>query len=86
MAELTKQEFEVLWQIEEGASFDDEIVSLIHIDANKLKSILAKLEKSGLVSLEKKHDEHYKKDNLLIKLNKSVAEEYYKKYSAWIPE
>ena len=87
MAEkLNKQEFSVLWQLEEGGYFPEDITPFTGLDESKVQQILVKLEKIGLVAIEKKYDEYYKKENWSLKLNKEKAKEYYETYRSWIPK
>lgn len=85
--ELTKREFLVLWAIEEGAGFVEEVPLQESIGEEGIKKTFEKLRNLGIISLTKKYDEYYKKENWLANIiDKQKARELYKKYKDWIPD
>jgi len=84
--ELTKEEFLVLWHLEEGANFPEEIETFTNLKIEQIEKILTKLQEIGLVTIEKKYDTHYKKENWFVKLNGEEAQKYYLQYKSWIPK
>ena len=59
---LTKQELEILGNIQEGLSDTKSLKTFTEIDWKKIKVLLEKLEKEGLVKINKKYDNYYKED------------------------
>ena len=83
--ELTKQEFEVLWNIEEGISDTSQLQVFTNFNLEELKKILLKLEKLNLITIDKKFDKSYNEDYWNASTTEK-AKETYKKYQKWIPE
>jgi len=86
---LTEEEFDVLWQIEEGIDSFDSIRSCNHknLSLDKIKEIAKKLEKQGLIKINKKFDPYYKKEwEEIIITDKENVYPLYKKYKEWIPK
>ena len=59
---LTKQESEVLENIQEGINDTHQIKVFMNIQIDKIKEIFLKLEKAGLIKVQKKFDKFYKED------------------------
>jgi len=79
---ITKQEFQVLYSIDEGKNDIREIKQTVDIDVDKIKKILEKLDKLVLIKLTKKEDFWFA--YITDKANKRYISN--KKYSKWIPE
>jgi len=84
--DLTKEEFRVLWQLEEGSNFIEEIEQFTEIPEDKIKKILIKFKEIGLIKINKKYDEHYKKENWFSTLEREKSKPLYEKYKGWIPK
>jgi len=59
---LTKDEEEVLENIQEGISDTGVLRLFTNLDLEKIKEIMNKLERLGLIEIVRKYDEHYKED------------------------
>ncbi len=83
---LSKEEFLVLWQLEEGANFPEEVEAFINLNVEEIMKVFIKLEKEEIIKINKKYDEHNKKENWFAVLNKEKALPFYKEYKKWVPE
>lgn len=83
--ELTKEEFQVLWQVEEGNGSSDAIISFTNLSVTMVKKILKKLERLRLVELKIKHDVRCKEEFWDAKTTEN-AKPLFEKYKNWIPE
>jgi RIO-like serine/threonine protein kinase len=66
---LDKKEFDILWGINEGMKWLNELTVFSQLEESLVKDILLKLEKLKLVKLEKKIDKYYQEENWIAKLN-----------------
>ena len=56
MVELTKEEFQVLWQIEEGNVMPEGVESFLDFSLEDIKNVFVFLHKHGLIHLETSGD------------------------------
>ena len=78
MVEFTKEEFQILWLVEEGNSIPEGIASFLHFSVEDIKHVLLFLERQGFVTLETEGDFWKAKTT-------SQAQELYAQYEHWIP-
>ena len=78
MLALTKEEFHILWLVEEGNGIPEGIVSFLQFPLEEVKQTLLTLEKHGLVRLETQGDFWHASTT-------DKAEEFYAQYEHWIP-
>ena len=82
---LTKKEFRVLWAVEEGMSFLENVEMFTNYKIDAIKKAFDNLSKMGLIELTKKFDSHYRKDAWHASTTEK-AKRLYDKYSKWIPK
>ena len=78
MVELTKEEFQILWFIEEGNGIPEGMVSLSEFSLEDIKHTLLFLEKHGLIEIRK--DSDFWQATTTMK-----AKDIYAQYEHWIP-
>ncbi len=78
MVELTKEEFQVLWQIEEGNCMPEGIESFLDYSLEDIKNVFVFLHKHRLIHLETEGDFWRAKTT-------EKAREIYTQYEHWIP-
>lgn len=59
---LTKNEEEILENIQEGVSDTGVLRSFTTLNLDEIKEIMIKLERLNLIEIVRKYDEHYKED------------------------
>ena len=83
---MNKEDYEILWCIEEGMNSPDAILVSIKSSKEKVKKIMEKLAKEKLITLNKKYDAYYKEDYwdsyITEEGKKFIAN---KEYWKWIP-
>ena len=85
-SDLTRKEFKVLWQLEEGCNFPEEIETFLKMHVNDTKKIFQKLEKMGLIKITKKPDPRYNRENWYAVLDRDKAKEVYEEYKEWVQD
>ena len=78
MVDLRKEEFEILWFIEEGNGIPEGIVSFSNYSLEDIRDTFRMLEKYGLISLHKEGD-------FWQASSTEKAKELYAQYEHWIP-
>ena len=78
MVDLTKEEFQILWLVEEGNGIPEGIVSFLDFSLEDVKHTLLFLEKHGLITVHTEGDFWQAKTTL-------KAQELYAQYEHWIP-
>lgn len=78
MVELTKEEFQVLWQIEEGNGMPEGVESFLDYSLEDIKSVFVFLHKHGLVNLQTEGD-------FWRAQTTEKARDLYAQYEHWIP-
>ncbi len=77
MVEFTKEEFQILWLVEEGNSIPEGIASFLNFSSDDVKYVLLFLERQGFVSLETEGDFWKAKTT-------PKAQDIYAQYEHWI--
>ncbi len=80
---LTKDEFAVLWNIEEGNSDKDSLSAFTGFDIKTISKIADKLEKLKLIKITKKFDRYYKKEFWQAETTEKAKESFHE-YDKWI--
>ena len=78
MVDLTREEFQVLWQVEEGNESPEGIVSFLEFSIGDVERALLLLHKYKLIDLQKKEEGWNAKIT-------EKARELYAQYEHWIP-
>lgn len=78
MVDLTREEFQILWLVEEGNGIPEGIVSFSDFSLEDIKHTLLFLEKHGLVHIEANGE-------FLQAKTTPKARELYSQYEHWIP-
>lgn len=78
MVELTKEEFEILWHIEEGNNVPEGLAAFLDYSLEDIKNTFVFLQKYGLIKLETSQD-------LWTASTTEKARELYAQYEHWIP-
>ena len=78
MVELTKEEFQILWLVEEGNGIPEGIVSFLEFSVEDVKHTLLFLKKYGLIHLETEGEFWTAKTT-------KKAQDMYAQYEHWIP-
>lgn len=77
MVELTREEFQVLWQIEEGNALPEGIESFLDFSLEDIKNVFVFLHKHGLIDLETSGEYWNAKTT-------EKAKDLYAQYEHWI--
>lgn len=78
MVDLTKEEFQILWLVEEGNGAPEGIVSFLEYSFEDVRNAFRMLEKYGLITIRKEDDAWMAKTT-------DKARELYAQYEHWIP-
>ena len=78
MVDLRKEEFEILWLVEEGNGIPEGIVSLSDYSLEDVRNTFRLLEKHGLIHIKKQED-------LWEAKTTEKAQDMYAQYERWIP-
>ena len=78
MVDLTREEFQILWLVEEGNGIPEGIVSFSEFSLEDIRHTLLFLEKHGLVHIEVNGE-------FLQAKTAPKARELYSQYEHWIP-
>ncbi len=78
MVELRKEEFQILWLIEEGNGIPEGIVSFLDYSLEDVHNTFRLLEKYGLIEIKKQDDFWEAKTT-------DKAADIYAQYEHWIP-
>ena len=83
--ELSKEEFDVLWAIEDGAGTLEQAFVSTCMDLEEIKKIFEKLETLEIITITKTFDSYYNKEFWTAQSTEK-AKDIFKKYQAWIPK
>lgn len=78
MVELTREEFEILWYIEEGNAIPEGLASFLDYSLEDIKNTFVFLHKYGLIELNTSGD-------LWNASTTEKAKDMYSQYEHWIP-
>ena len=78
MVELIREEFEILWNIEEGNGIPEGLFALLDYSLEDIKNTFVLLHKHGLIELETSGEFWNAKTT-------EKAKELYSQYDQWIP-
>ena len=78
MVDLTREEFQILWLVEEGNGIPEGIVSFLEYSLTDVRDTFRMLEKYGLIQIKKQEDFWEAKTT-------DKARELYAQYERWIP-
>ena len=90
---INKNDFQVLWCLEEGYDAPEAIYSSVDpsldLSVEEIKIILKKLEALNLVKVKIYWDDGYKEETWTVELTEKAKEDYIRKaavYSDWMPK
>jgi len=78
MVDLTREEFQILWFVEEGNGIPEGIVSFSEYSLEDIRNTFRMLEKNGLIQVKKQEGSWEAKTT-------DKAKELYAQYEHWIP-